>query len=246
MGNTSAASEGAQDGDAVKTEITVPASEAQPDLQAKLAEAEAEAAEAEAAAAVARAKARAMRSRQKEEGEPAGEEDEDATSEPRDRLPVLPTVAKIVASVVIAAALAASGCILWQHHQVSVRQQHADEFIDTARQSVVDLTSVDYRTVKDQVQHIIDSSAGSFKDDFTARADQFIKVAEASKAVAKGTVSAAAVEKTTSDDEVVVLVVGNEQIANAAGNQQPRSFRFRVTVTRDGDLLKVSKLEMVL
>ena len=47
-------------------------------------------------------------------------------------------------------------------------------------------------------------------------------------------------------DEAVVLLVGSEQISNAAGNQQPRSFRFRVTVTRDADQLKVSKLELVL
>ena len=107
------------------------------------------------------------------------------------------------------------------------------------------LTSIDFNAVKDQVQHIIDNSTGSFRDDFIARSDQFIKVAQASKAIAKGTVTAAAVESAKTD-EAVVLVVGTEQITNAVGNQQPRSFRFRVTVTRDGGQLKVSKLELVL
>jgi Mce-associated membrane protein len=135
--------------------------------------------------------------------------------------------------------------IVWQHHTAAVRRQHAEQFIDAAKQGVLAVTSIDFNAVRDQVQHIIDNSTGAFREDFIARSGQFIQVAQASKAVAKGTVTAAAVESMKTD-EAVVLLVGSEQISNAAGNQQPRSFRFRVTVTRDADQLKVSKLELVL
>ena len=216
-----------------------------------LAEAEAEAAEAEAAAAAARSKVRAMRSQQS--GKQADAEDNDADDKTRTaraagrRLwpPSWPVVAKIVAAIVIVGSLAGSGVIVWQHHTAAVRRQHTEEFIEAAKQGVVALTSIDFNAVRDQVQHIIDNSTGAFREDFIARSDQFIKVAQASKAVAKGTVTAAAVESMKTD-EAVVLVVGSEQITNAVGNQQPRSFRFRVTVTRDADQLKVSKLELVL
>jgi Mce-associated membrane protein len=243
MGDTRKPTEETPDGDAVTTEVSESASETETDLQARLAEAEAEAAEAEAAAAAARSKVRAMRSQQ-------SGADVDGNSENggrRRRLwpPSWPVVAKAVAAIVIVGSLAGSGTIVWQHHTASVRRQHAEEFIQTAKQGVVALTSIDFNTVRDQVQHIIDNSTGSFRDDFVARSDQFIKVAQASKAVAKGTVTAAAVESMKTD-EAVVLVVGSEQITNTVGNQQPRSFRFRVTVTSDSGQLKVSKLELVL
>jgi Mce-associated membrane protein len=245
MGDTRKPSEETRDGDAVTTEVSESASETETDLQARLAEAEAEAAEAEAAAAAARSKVRAMRSQQSGHPVDADEDGEDGKRRSRLWPPSWPIVAKIVAAIVIVGSLAGSGVIVWQHHAASVRRQHAQEFIGAAKQGVVALTSIDFNTVRDQVQHIIDNSAGSFRDDFIARSDQFIKVAQASKAVAKGTVTAAAVDS-MKIDEAVVLVVGSEQITNTVGNQQPRSFRFRVTVTRDTDQLKVSKLELVL
>ncbi|HXA12787.1 MAG TPA: hypothetical protein VNW93_11465 [Mycobacterium sp.] len=245
MGDTRKPSEETRDGDAVTTEVSESASETETDLQARLAEAEAEATEAEAAAAAARSKVRAMRSQQS--GHPADADEDREDGKRRRRLwpPSWPVVAKTVAAIVIVGSLAGSGVIVWQHHTAAVRRQHAEEFIQAAKQGVVALTSIDFNAVRDQVQHIIDNSTGAFREDFIARSDQFIKVAQASKAVAKGTVTAAAVESTKTD-EAVVLVVGSEQITNAVGNQQPRSFRFRVTVTRDADQLKVSKLELVL
>ncbi|HXL62667.1 MAG TPA: hypothetical protein VN959_18685 [Mycobacterium sp.] len=227
------------------TEVGESASETESDLQAKLADAEAEAAEAEAAAAAARSKVRAMRSQQS--GNRADADEDGERGKRRSRLwpPSWPVVAKIVAAIVIVGSLAGSGVIVWQHHTAAVRRQHAEQFIDAAKQGVVAVTSIDFNAVRDQVQHIIDNSTGAFREDFIARSDQFIQVAQASKAVAKGTVTAAAVESMKTD-EAVVLVVGSEQISNAAGNQQPRLFRFRVTVIRDADQLKVSKLELVL
>ena len=245
MGDTRKSTEPTRDGDAVTTEVGESASETESDLQAKLADAEAEAAEAEAAAAAARSKVRAMRSQQS--GNRADADEDGERGKRRSRLwpPSWPVVAKIVAAIVIVGSLAGSGVIVWQHHTAAVRRQHAEQFIDAAKQGVVAVTSIDFNAVRDQVQHIIDNSTGAFREDFIARSDQFIQVAQASKAVAKGTVTAAAVESMKTD-EAVVLVVGSEQISNAAGNQQPRLFRFRVTVIRDADQLKVSKLELVL
>ena len=245
MGDTRKPADESRDGDAVTTEIAHSASEAEPDLPAMLAQAEAEAAEAEAAADAARSKVRAMRSQQP--GEQADDDENGEDGKRRRRLwpPSWPVVARIVAAIVIVGSLAGSGTIVWQHHTASVRRQQAEQFIEAAKQGVVAVTSIDFNTVKDQVQHIIDDSTGSFRDDFVARSNEFVKVAQASKAVSKGTVTAAAVESMKTD-EAVVLLVGSEQITNAVGNQQPRSFRFRVIVTKDADQLKVSKLELVL
>lgn len=229
MGYTRKPAKDAPDGDVVTTPATEPAEDVAEDLQALLEQAEAEAAEADAAAAAARARVREIR----------GDADEPV------RRPWWAFVAKIVAVIVVVGSLAGSGWIVWQHHKASERRQQAAEFIATADEGVVAMTSLDFNTVRDQVRQIIDNSTGSFREDLVTRSDQIIKVAETSKAVAKGTVREAAVESMNSD-EAVVLVVGSEEISNAAGNQQPRSFRFRVTVTRESDQLKMSKLELVL
>jgi Mce-associated membrane protein len=48
------------------------------------------------------------------------------------------------------------------------------------------------------------------------------------------------------NDAAVVLVVSTSEITNATGTtQDPRIFRLLVTVDRDGDQLKMSKVEFV-
>jgi Mce-associated membrane protein len=59
-------------------------------------------------------------------------------------------------------------------------------------------------------------------------------------------VAAAAVES-MGKDSAVVLVLANERVTNIAGaKDERRSFRFRVSVVRDGDQMKVSKVDFVL
>jgi Mce-associated membrane protein len=48
------------------------------------------------------------------------------------------------------------------------------------------------------------------------------------------------------NDSAVVLVASTSEVTNAAGaKQDPRTFRLIVTLTRDGDRLKMSKVEFV-
>ena len=56
---------------------------------------------------------------------------------------------------------------------------------------------------------------------------------------------AAAVESMT-DDSAVVLVSATSTVTNAAGaKQDPRPWRLSVNVARDGDRVKISKVEFV-
>jgi len=107
------------------------------------------------------------------------------------------------------------------------------------------MTSLDFNRATDDVQRILDGSTGSFKNDFQARADDFINVVKQSQVVTKGTVKATAIES-MSQDSAVVLVAATSEVTNAAGAQQePRSWRLSVTVSRDGGDLKMSKVEFV-
>jgi len=148
--------------------------------------------------------------------------------------------------VAICALLGASGWMLWHHHTVVAERQRSAAYVAAARQGVINLTSLDFNNAKEDVQRVLDSATGEFKDDFQRRADDFASVVKDSKAVAQGSVRAAAVES-MSKDSAVVLVLANERITNSAGaKDDPRAFRFRVTVVRDGDQLKISKVEYVI
>jgi Mce-associated membrane protein len=163
------------------------------------------------------------------------------------RRPRLSTVAAIVAVIVIFASLAASGYMIWEHRSASQQHQRAAEFTAAASQGVVTLTSLDFNHAKQDVQRVIDNSTGAFMDDFQKTADDFTKVVEQSKVVERGTVAAAAVDLgSMTKDSAVVLVASTSEVTNAAGaKQDPRKFRLIVTVSRDGDQLKMSKVEFV-
>jgi Mce-associated membrane protein len=236
----------------VTTGVSRSGSDTEPeDLQTLIERAEAEAAEAEAAAAAARARARAIRSG-RPDGEAEVEADDDVATDAAQaqrpwyrRRPRWTTVAKAVAALVIVGSLAGSGYVVWQHHEVAAQRERSDEFAAAARDGIVALTSLNFNHAKEDVQRIIDNSTGSFRDDFQARADDFVKVVETSKVVAQGTVKATAVQS-ISDDSAVVLVVAEEQITNSAGaKKDPRVLRLSVMVTRDGDQFKLSRVELV-
>ena len=179
------------------------------------------------------------------------ESPETSTESTRRRLPVpgipgLSTILTAAAIVAICGLLGASGWMLWHHHTVQAERQRSAAYSAAARQGVINLTSLDFNKAKESVQRVLDSATGEFRDDFQRRADDFASVVKDSKAVTEGSVTATAVES-MSKDSAVVLVMANERVTNSAGaKDDPRAFRFRVSVVRDGDQLKISKVEFVL
>ncbi|MEW5808715.1 MAG: hypothetical protein AB1925_04605 [Actinomycetota bacterium] len=237
-------------------------------------EAEAQAAEAEARAVAAAARARALRLRREaEEAQLAADlpestaldvddaednrrlEDESADDAPPvDALAPSPrrgprrrwTV--VAASLVVVATLALlglSGFFLYHHRQADTEHQLAAEYSAAGRQSVVTLMSLDFSKAQDDVQRIIDNSTGTFKDDFESQAKDFVKVAQESKVVTEVTVSSSAVQE-MDHDSAVVLVAASSRVTNAAGaKQEPRNWRLSVNLQREGERIKMSKVEFV-
>ena len=145
----------------------------------------------------------------------------------------------------ICALLAASGYMMWQHRTATAQRHRSAEFAAAARQGVVTLMTLDYSHAKNDVQRVIDSSTGRFKDDFQNRADDFTKVVQDSKVVTTASVNATAVQSMT-DNSAVVLVAATSQVTNATGaKNQSRAWRLSVTVQRDGGQIKMSNVEFV-
>ena len=172
------------------------------------------------------------------------EDVEPSEDSPR-RRSLLGMLAAGVAALLILALLGVSAAMMWHHRGVQADRQRADEFTAAARLGVVNMTSLDFNNAKEGVQHILDSSTGEFKADFTARATDFVKVVQESKVVTKGTVNLTAVQS-MSKDSAVVLVAATSEVTNSAGaKNDPRAWRLKVTVSRDGGVLKMAKVEFV-
>lgn len=163
----------------------------------------------------------------------------------RIRRPGWRALAATVAVLGTLALLALSGWMLWKHQGVEkVRQQDA-EYAAAARQSVVTLMSLDFTKAEEDVQRIIDNSTGQFKSDFESQAADFVKVAQDSKVITEVSVNSTAVES-MSDQKAEVLVAASSRVTNTAGAQQePRTWRLSVSLERDGDQIKMAKVEFV-
>jgi Mce-associated membrane protein len=165
----------------------------------------------------------------------------------RGRVPVprLSTVAQAAAILLILSFIAFSGYTLWEHHETEDRQQRTAAFVAGAKRGVVNMTSLDFNKAKEDVQRVIDSSTGEFKDEFSHRAADFTKVIEQSKVVTEGTVNAAAL-LSIDENTAVVLVSATSHITSSAGTKNgPLPWRLRVTVTEEGGQYKMSKVEFV-
>ncbi|MCX5044314.1 hypothetical protein OG921_14170 [Aldersonia sp. NBC_00410] len=256
-GSSSAGGEGASGSDAARLDL------AAADAEAEAAAAAATAAAAEATAAAARAHAARLRRDSDVGAQAAGAADDptptvtltkeygetpatDWQQEPgRRRKGPAWTILTSAAVVVICAALAATGYMTYQHRQAESDRDQAAEYAAAAKQGVVTLTSLDFNNAEADIQRVLDSSTGEFRDDFQSRKDDFAKVIQDSKVATEGQVNSTAVES-MNDNDAVVLVSATSKVTNSAGaDQEPRAWRLAVTVTHEGDQIKMSKVDYV-
>lgn len=223
-----------------------------------LAEAEEELIRAEQRAEAARARAAELRSK----AEASSSEQPDATDDadvavaepassrsrrrwPRLRRPTWKAVGVGTAIVLLGAALAASGYFVRQHHTLVQQRQQAAEFAAAARQRVATLLSMDPDHATESVQHRIDQTTGGLKSKLEAMAALTVKNAQEARVTTKATVEDVAVESMTGDS-AVVLVVGKSDTTNPDKSKRPPvPWRLSVQIDRDGDRLKMSKLDFV-
>lgn len=209
------------------------------DLAALVEQAESDAAEAEQVAAQARARVNRLQS-----------ENDSGTSRFgrwRVRLgkPRRTRVAMVVALLCTGALLTASGFMITQDRAVQAEDRNRAEFVAAARQMAVTLMSIDFNNPQDSVQRIVDNSVDPFLQEFEGSAEDFIKVAKDAKVITKATANAAAVESMTADSAVVLVAVSSTVTNADAAAEAPRHWRLNVDLQRDGDQIKMSKVEFV-
>jgi Mce-associated membrane protein len=163
----------------------------------------------------------------------------------RQRVPALSTILKVAAILAICACGGAGGYMLWQDRDTAKHARRAADVVASAKQGVVNMTSMDFNKAKEDVQRVLDGSTGEFRDEFQRRAEDFTSVVQQSKVVTLGTVTAAGIES-IDEHSASVLVSATSLITNSTGAEdEPRPLRLRVTMTDDGGRYKISKVEMV-
>ena len=149
-------------------------------------------------------------------------------------------VAAIVALVGLGAWL---GYRVHQDHQV---QAQRNLYVQVARQTAINLTTINYTEVDADIKRVLDSATGGFHDEFQNRSQPFVEVVKKVQSKSEGTIAEAGLLSYTKDQaQVLVAVSVKTSMAAAPADQEPRRWRMRLTVDKTGDSAKVSNVEFV-
>jgi len=216
------------------------------DVMAELAAAEAAEAEARTEAVLATARAERLRNPETAEivAEDSTEDSPEAASRPRRPL-WLRAVVLAIGALLAGGLLALTWLMLSEHSRVAAHRAQDREVVEAASNAVVALLSIDHGRADADVKRVLDLSIGAFHDDFASRAEDFVKTAQDSNAVTKGSVTAAALDKVGADTAVVLLAATSEVTNSNGARADPRPWRMSVTMSRDEDKWKMSNVEFV-
>jgi Mce-associated membrane protein len=165
-----------------------------------------------------------------------------APSKGRNLPRVLATAAAALLVIALVCGAALSVLAMRSAHE---RDERRAEYVETARQAIVNLTTIRADSAKQDIDRILSLASGEFKTEFDGRVDPFTSIVQQAKVVSSGEIVEAALE--SDDDRSGRVLVAAKQTLTNAGQAEPqtRYYRFRVTVSRGDTGLTVSDVEFV-
>lgn len=140
---------------------------------------------------------------------------------------------------------AAAAYLALQLRHADARDAERQQYVQAARQTVVNLTSITPETARDDIDRILSTATGDFEREFDGRIDPFVSVVVEADVATEGEIIEAGLESET-DQSATVLVAARTYVTNAALEEpQPRDFRLRVTIVDEEGVLKTSNVEFV-
>jgi Mce-associated membrane protein len=151
-----------------------------------------------------------------------------------------------VGVAIIVALLGLGGWLGFRIHQDDQVQAQRNLYVQVARQTAINLTTIDYTEVDADIKRVLDSATGAFHDEFQNRSQPFVEVVKKVQSKSEGSISEAGLLSYTKDQaQVLVAVAVKTSMAAAPPDQEPRRWRMRLTVDKTGDSAKVSNVEFV-
>jgi Mce-associated membrane protein len=151
----------------------------------------------------------------------------------------------IAGLAIITAIAGLVGWLGFQAHQSHMNRQERALFLRVGRQGALNLTTINYTHIDADVQRILDSSTGTFRDDFRNRSQPFIDMVKQAQSTTEGSITEAGLESVAPDGARVLVAVSVKTSTAAAAQQEPRAWRMRIDVQKVGDSAKVSNVEFV-
>jgi len=160
---------------------------------------------------------------------------------------VTPRQTLLIGLLALAAAAAVFAVIVLANRLGHVRDEEArrQEILQTARQQGVNITTLDYQTVDEDLQRVLEQSTGTFRKEFRAGTKDLTDLVVKNKAVSTGEVLEAGIV-TADSDSARVLVVADSTVSNGSSAQpQVRHYRMQLDLVRRGSRWLTSTLTFV-
>lgn len=167
-----------------------------------------------------------------------------AEAKPR-RLPSVTGAAMAAGLVLVVALGALTGWLGYRDHQARQLAATQTAVVDAAREGATNLTTIDFTSIDADIARILDSSTGTFHDDFASRAQPFIDVVKQTQSMSEGTVTSAGLESIEGDLGRVLVAVSVKTSNAGAPEQEPRAWRMRIDVQRVDGGFKMSNVQFV-
>jgi Mce-associated membrane protein len=151
-----------------------------------------------------------------------------------------------VGAAIIVALLGLGGWLGFRFHQDNQVLAQRNLYVQVARQTAINLTTINYTEVDADIKRVLDSATGAFHDEFQNRSQPFVEVVKKVQSKSEGSISEAGLLSYAKDQaQVLVAVAVKTSMAGAPPDQEPRRWRMRLTVDKTGDGAKVSNVEFV-
>jgi Mce-associated membrane protein len=141
--------------------------------------------------------------------------------------------------------VAAGVWLIIDQRSADERDERRAAFVQAARQTVLNLTTIRADSADADVQRLIDGATGDFKAEFEGREGPFVEVVQQAGVTTMGEVLEAGIQN---EDGTCAssLVASRAMVSNADQTEpEPRDFRLRVTICDENGRLLASKVEFV-
>jgi Mce-associated membrane protein len=154
-------------------------------------------------------------------------------------------LAMAVGAVVVVAMAGLAGWTSYGAWRCNQAEQQRELFLQVARQSAHDMTTISHTHVDADVQRILDVSIGQFHDEFAQRRQPFIEHIKQEQSTSQGAVVEAGLESVGANSARALVTVAVKLTKADSGEQKLDGFRLRIDLQRVGAGARVSEVEYV-
>lgn len=155
-------------------------------------------------------------------------------------------VAATVLALLAAALLAATIVLGLRTMEAADAARDRDGAINAARQTALNMMTLDYKTINEDMQRVLAGTTGVFKDQYASNSATFIEEVTKTQATSQAEILSAGLTGGDADSAEVIVAVSALVTSPAVPEGNPRYMRFVLDVTKvDGKWL-VSKFGVAL